>query len=123
MVTAADVVGHWTGDWGDLYLRADADGTVRGVYPHDTGTVMGRIDNGVFHGWWCEVPSRKPSQDAGVVEFTFVRAGNDFNLDGRWKYGTDEETWRENWDLRWVDGNVDPALASRFDDASQFCKP
>lgn len=122
-IPVEQIAGHWAGrEWGDLYVRASSDGNVWGVYPHDTGTVVGRVDpDGVFRGWWCEAPSRQPPGDAGDVEWRFGRgADGTLQLDGRWRYGS-EGTFRENWDLTWTDAAVDPALASRFDDASQFC--
>ena len=119
-VVAAEVTGHWTGDWGDLYLRPEADGTVRGVYPHDTGSVVGRIEAGVFRGWWCEAPSRQPTADAGDVELTFMRGEGGLAVDGRWRYGTDG-AWHDDWDLHWVETPVDAALVARLDDPAQFC--
>jgi len=119
-VAPPDIVGHWGGDWGDLWLIVDPDGTVRGVYSHDQGTVTGRLADGVFRGWWCEAPSRQPDHDAGPVEFTFTRREGGIDLDGRWRYANETE-WRENWDVRWIEGWVDPAANDRFDDPSQFC--
>ena len=120
-IAAQQLVGHWTGDWGDLYFSIDADGTARGVYPHDTGTILGRIDNDVFRGWWCEAPSRQPTSDAGDVELRFSRDANGLLIDGRWRYGA-SGGWRENWDLRWVETPVDAALMARLGAASQFCR-
>ena len=120
-IPAAEIVGHWTGDWGDLYLTVDRDGTVRGVYPHDTGTITGRMRGDVLYGWWCEAPSRQPSRDAGVVELRFGRDASGLYVDGRWRYGADGG-WHEDWDLRWVRTPVDQGLLRRLDDPSQFCR-
>jgi len=124
-IEAKDVDGHWRSDeWGDMYLETDASGLTRGVYPHDLGTVQGRIEDGVFVGWWCEAPSRQQPGDAGAVEFTFMRdPSGSLSLDGRWKYGADEPQWRENLDLVLVDDPVDEATRKRLENPSEFCKP
>lgn len=123
-IEANDVEGHWRSDaWGDMYLATDASGITRGVYSHDLGTIQGRIEDGVFVGWWCEAPSRQPPGDAGAVEFTFVRdASGSLSLDGRWKYGADEREWRENWDLALVDDPVDEATRKRLENSNEFCE-
>jgi hypothetical protein len=120
-VQPKDVEGHWTGDWGDMYLETDANGTTRGVYPYDLGTIQGTIKDGVFTGWWCESPSRKAPSDAGEVEFKFVRnSAGGLNLDGRWRYDS-TGAWREDWDLRLVDTPVDEATRARLANTDQFC--
>jgi hypothetical protein len=68
-------------------------------------------------GWWCEVPSREPTGDAGEVELTVI-AGQ--SIDGRWKYGSDGD-WREDWDLSWDEGQPPEELVARLDDPSAFC--
>jgi hypothetical protein len=120
VVTAPDIVGFWTGDWGRLVLR-EQGGEIQGVYSHDQGTLTGTLEAGVFRGWWCEVPSRAAPRDAGDVEFRFARTGGGLDLDGRWKYGS-EGDWREDWDLAHSSEPPPEALVSRFDDASAFCR-
>jgi hypothetical protein len=88
IVTRGDLLGVWSGDWGTLVLRSGDDGLVVGAYSHDEGTVTGRMVNGVFKGWWCEVPSREPANSAGLVEFRFAK-DDELSLDGRWQYGAD----------------------------------
>jgi hypothetical protein len=119
-VLASEIGGYWTGDWGELVLR-EVDGEIRGVYSHDQGTVTGTFDGGVFRGWWCEVPSRSPSGDAGDVEFRFSRGSDALALDGRWRYGSEGE-WREDWDLGLSAGTPPAPLSARFDDAGAFCR-
>jgi hypothetical protein len=121
---AQAVVGFWTGDWGDLVMRVVGD-EMWGAYSHDEGTVRGHFANGVFTGWWAEVPSRMPNSDAGEVEFTFITNpnGGGMGIDGRWRYGdtTNEPAWRENWDLSIHSGDPEPAaLTARFANASAF---
>jgi len=119
-IDAAAVVGYWQGDWGRLVLQKTDDGEIRGVYDHDRGTVVGRIESSQFRGWWCEAPSRLPTADAGLVEFDFEQAPDGLSFDGRWKYGTDE-AWREDWDLREVHEAPPQELTDRFSDEASFC--
>jgi hypothetical protein len=121
-LTARDVVGHWTGDWGTLYLRLEADGSVRGVYPRDDGALVGRVDNGVLTGWWCEAPTRRPDRDAGDVELVFERAGDRLILRGAWRDGATSEEWHRGWDLEQTETPVDFALLAAFDDEQRFCR-
>ena len=118
-VTAQEIEGHWTGNWGDLVLHA-VGGEVWGAYSHDQGTVVCHQDaDGVLRGWWAEVPSRAPDHDAGEVEFRFVRGADGLSEDGRWRYGTAGD-WREDWDLHWVSGPAAPELEQRFAEATAF---
>jgi hypothetical protein len=124
-ITAGEVEGHWSGDWGDLYLSTE-NGVTRGVYPHDTGTVQGTLTGGVFIGWWCEVPTRQPPTDAGPVEFRFSRdAGGEVVMDGRWKYASEpnDAAWHEDWDLSLVATPIDAATEARLDNDEEFCDP
>jgi len=117
---AADVEGYWSGDWGKLMLR-EVPGGFRATYVHDSGTVTGVVgEDGVFRGWWCEVPSRQGPRDAGPAEFRFVRQDGQLALDGRWRYAN-EESWRENWDLTRIEDQPPQALVDRFNDDSAFC--
>jgi len=81
-IVKEDIVGHWEGDWGTMYLK-NMGGKVRGVYTYDDGRVIGTFADGVFTGWWSEAPSRTPPSDAGAVEFTFIRREGSLALDGR----------------------------------------
>jgi hypothetical protein len=82
--------------------------------------VVGRITGGVFRGWWCEEPSRRPPTDAGELELTFVTRDGTPRIDGRWKYGA-EGDFTGTWDMAWVEGEVDHVLEGRLNDPSQFC--
>ena len=110
-----DIIGHWEGDWGSMYLKVVGD-KVRGVYTHDDGRVIGTFANGVFKGWWSEAPSREAPSDAGAVEFRFLREeGKALALDGRWKYGNDPaEEWSEDWDLEWSDKAIPQDVEALF---------
>ncbi|OGQ11697.1 MAG: hypothetical protein A2138_15630 [Deltaproteobacteria bacterium RBG_16_71_12] len=114
VVAAEDIVGYWSGDWGDMILEREEDGTVVGAYSHDEGILSGTFANEAFTGWWCEVPSRQPDDDAGDVEFTFAYQGDTLALDGRWRYGTEGDL-REDWDVTRQSGAGPAELQARID--------
>jgi hypothetical protein len=117
----SEIVGYWSGDFGDMVLVADGD-EVRGAYTHDEGTVLGTFDGTTFRGWWCEVPSRLPDDDAGYVEFVFLRIDGELLLDGWWTYGSDGEP-DEDWDLVEQTGLGPDVLRARLDEPDLFCSP
>lgn len=115
-----DILGFYSGDWGDMVLRAHGD-EIWGVYAHDGGTIVGAIQSdGVFHGWWTQLPSRAGT-DAGEVEFRWSQTtGQVIALDGRWRYGT-TGTWLENWDINLVTDREAPAdLTDHFNATADF---
>jgi hypothetical protein len=113
--------GHWTsGQWGEHYIVVDGS-TMRIIYEHDDGRVLGTLDGSTFKGWWTESPSRQPTRDAGEVTFTLTRDGDKRSVDGEWRYGVDG-TVRQNWDLVWVDDNVPADIMAKLDDAAQFTR-
>lgn len=96
--TNAEMNTSWEGRFGTLLLRVDEDGTAYGVYEHDDGILEGHYEHGVLVGWWCELPSRRPGDDAGLVEMQFVRGARRILIDGRWKYGADDKAlWVRDW--------------------------
>lgn len=117
--------GLWaSSEWGEMVLRETDEGTLRGTYSHDEGTVVVSMDaEQKATGWWCEAPSREAANDdAGVVEFDFSTAAETDTVDGRWKYGQ-EGDWREDWDLeRRPEGEPSQALIDQFADESAFCE-
>jgi hypothetical protein len=117
--TAASVTGFYSGQWGQLVLR-EKDGRMLAVYSHDQGTISGTLQGDTLVGWWCEVPSRKPDQDAGDVELKFITKDGAPAIDGRWRYGATAD-WRDDWDIAKANGEPDPALLARFDDPTAFC--
>lgn len=119
VVVAEDIVGYWSGDWGDMILEREGDGTIVGAYSHDEGLLAGSFAEEVFTGWWCEVPSRQPDSDAGDVEFNFTYQGDVLALDGRWRYGS-EQTMREDWDVTLQSGAGPAELQARLD-AGEGC--
>jgi hypothetical protein len=95
---------------------------IRGAYRLESGTVTGELgDDGVFRGWWCQEPDRRPPDYAGEVEWRLLE-GSDGppRLDGRWRYGTEGE-FMGGWDLTKIAG-VEPAdLRALVEDSSLFC--
>ena len=116
----SDILGYYSGDWGEMVLRRQGD-ELWGVYAYSDGTVVGRInDEGVFQGWWTQLPTRTGS-DEGEVEFRWSRIANTtIALDGRWRYGS-IGAWQENWDiLRVTTRSAPAALTDRFQRADTF---
>ncbi len=119
-LTPDRVQGYWSGDWGRLVFKVDGD-RILGAYSHDDGTIVGTIVGDKLVGWWCEVPSRKPTADAGDVEMKFITKEDGTRaIDGRWRYGAEGE-FREDWDIGFSPEAAPEALVKRFSDASAFC--
>ena len=115
-----NVVGYWSGDWGNLVFREQGDKLVAS-YNHDEGTIVGQIVGDKLVGWWCEAPARTADADAGEVEMRFItNADGTRSIDGRWRYGTQGE-WKEDWDIAFTQGDAPADLVARFDNASAFC--
>jgi len=117
-VKLEDVVGFWTGEWGNLVLRQYGE-TVWGAYGHRDGTLVGRLQNGALVGWWTEEPSRSPEGDAGEVELHFVKKGAELRLVGRYRQGL-AGTWHEEWNLKRVSDAPPPELDARFAEGTLF---
>jgi hypothetical protein len=119
-IAIEDLEGHWSNPtWGNMVLR-HVGTELRGSYSYDQGTVLGSYENGLFVGWWTEVPSRLPMMDAGEVEFRFARnADGSIYFDGHWRYGT-TGAWNENWDLTFDPSPAAAELEARFDDPTAF---
>jgi hypothetical protein len=75
---------------------------------------------GVFVGWWSQLPSRAGA-DAGEVEFRWSgTSGTAIALDGRWRDGTTGE-WYENRDIGLVTDRAAPSeLTAVFDSPGEF---
>jgi hypothetical protein len=116
----SDILGYYSGDWGQMVLRTHGD-EIWGVYEYRDGTVTGRVnDEGVFLGWWSQLPSRT-GLDEGEVEFRWSRvADTTIALDGRWRYGSTGD-WLENWDIVRVSARSAPShLTDRFANTDEF---
>jgi hypothetical protein len=111
--------GHWTSaQWGEHYILIE-NSTMKVIYTHDDGRVIGTLNGTTFTGWWTESPSRRPSADAGDVTFTLTGTGDERAIDGTWRYGRDGNL-RENWDLVWVDAQIPPDIEAKFHDSAMF---
>lgn len=119
-VTTEEIVGYWNNPtWGDMVLKV-VGAEIWGTYSHDEGTLVLRWrEDGTLWGWWSEVPSRLPSNDAGDAEFVFKKDGTVISFDGRWRYGV-EGTWRQDWDLTRRTTAPPQVLVDRFNDPTLF---
>ena len=80
-----------------LELTVADDGTVYGVYSHDSGIIMGHYEDGLLLGQWCELPTRRGPDDGGPLQLRFARSNHKIQLNGRWTYGeSPEATWRDD---------------------------
>jgi len=127
-LTNSDLVGLWNsdGNYGGLYFQL-VNGELEATYRHDDGTIVGNISpDGVFRGWWCELPGQQPPSKAGEVEFRLLK-GKTKKLWGLRLYGTQIQQGSEvagtsNWDLTWVGGPVVPLdLTAQFNVPGSFC--
>jgi hypothetical protein len=118
-VTAADLAGHWTsGVYGDAYIQVDGQ-TVKVVYEHDDGRILGALRGDQLVGWWTEAPTRQPSDDAGDVAFTVRPTTAGLTLHGGWRRGT-TGSFTEDWDLTPVDRTIPAPVATLFSDPAGF---
>jgi hypothetical protein len=117
-VKIEEIVGFWTGEWGNLVLRQFGQ-TVMGAYTHRDGTLVAHFENGALVGWWSEEPSRAPDGDAGDLEIHFVKKNGALSLQGRYRHGS-AGTWHEEWNLHHVSDAPPPELDERFSDSSLF---
>lgn len=130
---SSDLVGLWNSDtrWGDIVFH-EVGGQILATFRHDNGTIVGNISpDGVFRGWWCELPGRQAPKKAGEVEFRLLKGGATKRLYGLRFYGTQEDPVQSNWDLTWVGtpdlpgrtGQVaEPLdLTAQFNDTASFC--
>jgi hypothetical protein len=124
----SDLVGLWNsdGNFGVMDFR-QVNGQVLATFRHDNGTIVGNVSaDGVFRGWWCELPSRAAPRKAGEVEFRLLKGGTTEHLWGLRLYGTQtqqgsETTATSNWALTRV-GGVEPVdLTAQFNDTTSFC--
>jgi hypothetical protein len=119
-LTADEMVGVWNAEDFGVVVFHNEGGVIRASYRYDDGTITGSLVDGLFVGWWCEAPDRTPPKQGGDVEFRLVETPNGPMLDGRWRYGT-EEDFKESWDLLRVELPEPADLTERFTDPTAFC--
>jgi hypothetical protein len=118
------LIGKWNSQqaYGEMLFRR-VGGQIRGAYRLESGTVTGELgDDGVFRGWWCQEPDRRPPDNAGEVEWRLLEedTGGPPRLDGRWRYGTDGRI-NGGWDLTKIGGAEPADLEALVQDSSLFC--
>jgi hypothetical protein len=120
-ITAAEVAGHWTSsEYGDLYFMVKGS-EVRVVYGNDGGRMIGSWQGATLAGWWSELPTRKPGDDAGEVQLTFLRRNGTVTAEGWWRPGTDNE-YETDWTMNRVDKTIPAAISPSFAQSSQFIR-
>jgi hypothetical protein len=125
-ITARELVGHWvSSDSGDAYIQVNSvqvnGAELSVVYGHDGGRMIGSLRGATFVGWWSETPTRRPTDDAGGVQFTFVRNGGTLTASGWWRPGTDS-AYETDWTMRKADAVIPAAVRAQFADRSQFVR-
>jgi len=88
--------------------------------------MTGRILDGAFSGWWCQLPTRDLPNTAGEVRSRLAQqatAGDPPKLLGQWRYGT-AGNYNDSWDAVQVSDAPDaaPAVAQRFAAETTFCR-
>jgi hypothetical protein len=116
-LTAQRLNGHWYGQFGNIYFQV-RDDEVRAVYDYQDGRVLGTLHDGVVDGWWNELPTRNPDNNAGLVHFDLVKGSKGAQIDGWWLYGTSGNT--QTWDLRKLDDNIPIIVQAKFEDSGSF---
>jgi hypothetical protein len=124
-LTNSDLVGMWNSDghYGDMDFRQVGD-EILATFRHDSGTIVGNISpDGIFRGWWCELPSRQAPVKAGEVEFRLLKSGGTKRLYGLRLYGTAiQQSPTSDWALSWVGGLEPLDLTAQFNDPASFCR-
>lgn len=115
-LNARNLAGLWNsdGNYGAMYFRYQpSTRRFKATFRHDNGTLEGRIyPDGVFRGWWSELPSRTMPKKAGEVEFRLLK-GSPKRLWGLRLFGTRTQRGTaiqptSNWALTFVGGTVVP---------------
>jgi hypothetical protein len=125
-LSAAELTGFWSGDWGDLLMQVSPDGKVIATYNYDEGMIIGSLSGRRITGWWCEVPTRKGPTDAGPVQFDFLGdPGSSLAIDGRWQYASGTANgWSEDWDITAKTSTSPPeVLVDRLPHVESDCIP
>jgi hypothetical protein len=96
--TIAEAAATYDSNFGVMVMTIDADGRAYATYQHDDGVLVGHYNNGLFMGVWCEAPTRRAPDDAGLIEMRFARNANHIQIESRWTYGFDPKVhWLSDW--------------------------
>jgi hypothetical protein len=116
-VDAPSLEGHWYGDFGNVYFKVQGN-TAKAVYDYGDGRILGTIHDEVLDGWWNELPTRSPSNHAGLVHFEMRKGSKTLRLDGAWLLGR-SGNWK-TWTLTKVDEDIPPSAQAKLDESSTF---
>ncbi|HEY3805992.1 MAG TPA: serine/threonine-protein kinase [Kofleriaceae bacterium] len=92
-------------NFGEMRMHVEPDGTAYGVYDQGSGIQVGTFANDHWTGWWCQLPTRKPTDDAGPFDLHFVRGESRILIEGEYKYGDGRAAaWRKDFYGVSIDG-------------------
>jgi len=118
-LNSTSFAGHWRSpQWGEHYVVVEG-ATMKIIYDHNDGRVMGTVDGTTFTGWWTEAPTRQSPADAGEVRFTLSRNDGQLAMNGTWRYGTTGD-FSEDWTADRIDDAIPAEITAKFADASMF---
>ena len=108
--------GHWShAELGEHYIVREGS-TVRVVYTHGDGRVVGEVEGNTMTGWWTQAPTRQPPHDAGEVTFTFSVVNGVARIDGV----RHSDAGPTDWDLTFVEARIPPEIQRDFEDGTTF---
>ena len=113
-IDAQSLEGHWFGSFGNAYFKVIEGSAVKAVYEYRDGRILGTIHDGVLDGWWNELPTRSPRNNAGTVHLEMRRELRALRLDGEWLFGR-EGNWMI-WTLTKIDENIPVSVQAKFED-------
>ncbi|MFF5264861.1 serine/threonine-protein kinase [Actinomadura viridis] len=113
----ADLAGHYTSDYGDMYVRVDGRDVWMVYKWMGLSRVRGVLDGTVIDGHYSEGSGNAAD---GRVRFTVRRSGSGVGLEGRWG---EEGALNSVWNARRVDGTVPADMAASLRDPALFPSP
>ncbi|GAA3979243.1 hypothetical protein GCM10023085_71990 [Actinomadura viridis] len=113
----ADLAGHYTSDYGDMYVRVTGRDVWMVYKWMGLSRVRGVLDGTVIDGHYSEGSGNAPD---GRVRFTVRRSGSGVALEGRWG---EDGALNSAWNARRVDGAVPADMAARLRDPALFPSP
>jgi hypothetical protein len=102
-------------NFGTMRLFVDPNGDAYGVFDHQGGIESGKFAHGHWTGWWCQLPTRRPPDDAGPFDLHFVRGEGRILIEGEYKYGDGRAAeWRKDFYGVEIDGPPPYELEQRM---------